>query len=78
MKMLYDKKLQNRVFNPGGTVSVSSPGRRNKLQTRDLGSYLVTQSVGTLNWTIRNCDNIHLTHVCELNIVKSYFERGIT
>ena len=37
MKMLYDRKLQNRVFNPGGKVSVSSPGQRNTSQARDLG-----------------------------------------
>ena len=24
MKMIYDKKLQNRVFNPGGKISVSN------------------------------------------------------
>ena len=42
-KMLYDRKLQNHVFNPGGKVLVSSPGHRNKLQARDLGSYLVIE-----------------------------------
>ena len=50
----------------------------NALQARDLGSYLVIKRVGTLYWTIKNCDSIHLTHVCEVNMVKPYFERGIT
>ena len=40
MKMLYDRKSQNRVFKPGDKVSVSSPGQMNKMQARDLGSYL--------------------------------------
>ena len=78
MKMLFEKELQNRVFNPGGKISVSSPGQLNKLQARDLGSSLVRQTVETLHWTIRNCDGRCLTHVCDVNMVKPYFERGIT
>ena len=78
MTMFYDRKSQNHVFNPGGKVSVSSPGQRNTLQARDLGSYLMTMRVGTLHWTIRNCDSRHLTHVCEVNMLKPYFESGIT
>ena len=78
MKMLYDRKLQNRVFNPGGKVSVSSPSQLNKLQARDLGSYLVTQRVVTLHWTIRNCDSRHLTNACEVSMVKSYLKKSIT
>ena len=78
MEVLYDKKLQNRVFNPGGKVSVSSPGQLNKLQARDLGSCLMTQTVETIHWTIRNCDSRCLTHVCDVNMVKPYFKRGIT
>ena len=34
MKMHFDKELQNRVFNPGGKILVSSPGQLNKLQAR--------------------------------------------
>ena len=64
VKMLYDKKLQNRVFNPGGKVSVSSPGQRNKLQARNLGSYLVIKRVGTLHWTFKDCDGRQLTKIC--------------
>ena len=44
MKMLYDRKSQNCVFNPGGNVSVSSPGQRNILQATDPGSYLERES----------------------------------
>ena len=78
MKMLYDRESQNHVFNPGGKVSVSSPGQMSKLQARDLGSYLVTRRVGTLYWTFKNCDGGHLIQVFEANMVKPYFERGIT
>ena len=78
MRMLYDRKLQNRVFNPGGKVSVSSPGQMNKLQTRNLVSYLVIKRVGTLHWTFKNCDGGQLTEICQFNMVKPYFERGIT
>ena len=53
MKMPYDRKLQNRVFNPGGKASVSSPGQMNKLQARDLGSYPVARRVETLQKTIK-------------------------
>ena len=48
MKMLYDRKLPSRVSNQGGKVSVSSPGQMNKLQVRNLGSYLVIKRVGTM------------------------------
>ena len=78
MKMLYDKKLQNRIFNPGGKASVSSPGQMNKLQARDLGSYPVARRVETLQKTIKNCDNRHSNQMWEITMVKPYFERGIT
>ena len=78
LKMLFDKKLQNRVFNPGGKISVSSPGQLNKLQARDLGSCVMTLSVGTLQRTIKNCDNRHSNQMWEITMVKPYFERGIT
>ena len=78
MKMLFDKKLQNRVFNPGGKISVSSPGQMNKLQARDLGSYPVARRVETLQKTIKNCDNRHSNQMWEITMVKPYFERGIT
>ena len=77
-KMLYDKKLQNRIFNPGGKASVSSPGQMNKLQARDLGSYPVARRVETLQKTIKNCDNRHSNQMWEITMVKPYFERGIT
>ena len=78
MKMLYDKKLQNHVFNPGGKISVSSPGQMNKLQAINQGSHLVMKRVGTLHWNIKNCDSRCLAPLCEMNMVKPYFERGIT
>ena len=78
MKMLFDKELQNYVFDPGGKISVSSPGQLNKLQARDLGSCPVTQRVETLHRTIKNYDNRHSNHLCEMTMVKPYFERGIT
>ena len=78
VKMLYDKKLQNRVFNPGGKVLVSSPGQMNKLPASNLGSYLVRKRVELLQWTFKNCDDGELTEMFQLNMVKLYFERGIT
>ena len=65
MKMLYDRKSQNCVFNPGGKVSVSSPSQKNKMQAIDLGLYLMIKRVGTLYWTFKNCDGRQLTKVCE-------------
>ena len=58
MKMFYDRKLQNHVFNPEGKASVSSPGQMNKLQARNLGSFPVAKRVETVTRTIKNCDNI--------------------
>ena len=78
IKMLYDRKPQNCVFNPGGKVSVSSPGQMNIPQARNLGSYLVIKRVGTLHWTFKDCDSGQLTEICQFNMVKPYFERGIT
>ena len=78
MKMLFDRKLQNRIFNPGGKISVSSPGQLNKLQARELGSYPVAKRVETLQKTIKNCDDRHSNQMWEITMVKPYFERGIT
>ena len=78
MKMLYDRKSQNHVFNPGGKVSVSSPSQMNKLQARNLDSYLVIKRVGTLHWTFKDCDGGQLTEICQFNMAKPYFKRGIT
>ena len=78
MKMLYDRKSQKRVFNPGGKVSVSSPGQMNKLQARNLWSYLVIKRVGTFHWTFKDCDGEQLTEICQFNMAKPYFKRGIT
>ena len=78
MKMLFDKELQNCVFDPGGKISVSSPGQLNKLQARDLGSYPVARRVETLQRTIKNCDDRQLKQMYEMTMVKPYFERGIT
>ena len=69
-KMKLYEKFQNRGFNPGGKVSVTSPGQRNKLQARDLGSYLVIKRVGTLHWAFKNCDGGRLTEVSEVNMTK--------
>ena len=74
MKMLYDRKFQNCVFNPGGNVSVSSPGQRNILQAKDPGSYLVIERVGTLHWIFNNYDGRHLNQACEVNMVTLYFK----
>ena len=73
-----DGKLQNRVFNPGGKPSVSSPGQMNKLQARNLGSYLVIKRVGALHWTFKDYDGGQLAEICQFNMVKPYFKRGIT
>ena len=78
MRMLYNRKLQNCVFNPSGKVSVSTPGQMDKIQARNLGSYLVINRMGTLYWTFKDCDGGQLTEICQFNMVKSYFERGIT
>ena len=78
MTMHFDKELQNHVFNLGGKRLRVSPGQLNKLQARDLGSCLVTQRVETLHRTIKNYDNRHSNHLCEITMVKPYFERGIT
>ena len=75
MKMLYDKKLQNRIFNPGGKASVSSPGQMNKLQARDLGSYPVARRVETLQKTIKNCDNRHSNQMWENNYGKAILQK---
>ena len=54
---------------------MSSPGQRNKSQTRNLGSYLVIKRVETLHWTFKDCYDGQLTEICQFNMVKPYFER---
>ena len=57
---------------------MSSPSQKNKMQARDLGSYLVTKKAKKLHWTCKYCDDRQLNEVCEEDILKLYFKRGIT
>ena len=57
---------------------MSSPGQMNKLLARNLGSYLVIKKVETLHWTFKDYDGGQLTEICQFNMAKPYFERGIT
>ena len=56
---------------------MSSPGQMKKLPARNLGSHLVVKRVETLHWTFKDCDGGQLTEICQFNMAKLYFERGI-
>ena len=56
---------------------MSSLGQMKKLPARNLGSYLVVKRVETLHWTFKDCDGGQLTEICQFNMAKLYFERGI-
>ena len=52
MKMLYDRKSQNRGFKPGDKVLVVLPVQGNMLQARYHGPYKVLKRVGDLDYVI--------------------------
>ena len=76
MKFLYDRKSQNRVFNPGDKVLVFLPIQGNTLQARYHGPYKVLKKVGTLDYVIETPDRRKSTQMCHVNMLKPYFERG--
>ena len=78
MKMLYDRKSQNRIFKPGDKVLVLLPVQGNTLQARYHGPYKVLKRVGDLDYIIETPDRRKSTQLCHVNMVKPYFERGIT
>ena len=49
----------------------------NKMQVRNLGSYVVIKRIGTLHWTFKDCDGGQLIEICQFSMVKPCFERGI-
>ena len=59
MKMLYDRKPQNRVFRPGDKVLVLLPVQGNMLQR-----------VGDLDYVIETPDRRKSTQLCLVNMVK--------
>ena len=76
MKMLYDRKSQNRIFKPGDKVLVLLPVQGNTSQARYLGPYKVLKR-GDLDYVIETADRRKSTQLCHVNMVKPYFERGV-
>ena len=62
MKMLSDRKSQNRVFKPGDKVLVLLPLLGNTLQARYPGPYQVLKRVGDLDYVIETPDRRKSTH----------------
>ena len=56
IKMLHDRKSQNRVFKPGDKVLVLLPVQGNTLQARYHGPYKVLKRVGDLDYVIETPD----------------------
>ena len=77
MKMLYDRKSQNRIFKPGDKVLVLLPVQRNMLQARYHGPYKVLKRVGDLDYVIETTGRRKSTQLCHVNMAKPYFERGL-
>ena len=77
MKILYDRKSQNRVFKPGDKVLVLLSVQGNTLQARYHGPYKVLKRIGDLDYIIETPDRRKSTQLCHVNMVKPYFERGV-
>ena len=75
MKMLYNRKSQNRIFKPGDKVLLLLPVQGSTLQARYHGQYKVLKRVIDLD--IETPDRRKSTQLCHVNMVKPYFERGV-
>ena len=76
MKTWYDKKAQQRTFKVGEKVLVFLPLPRQPLQARFSGPYIVTKRVGNVNYIIHTPDRRRTQRLCQINMLKKYYERN--
>ena len=65
------------IFKPGDKVLVLLPVQGNTLQARYHGPYKVLKRIGDLDYIIETPDRRKSTQLCQVNMVKPYFERGV-
>ena len=75
MKDRYDKYTQSRSFQPGNQFIALLPVPDKPLQARYFGPYIVTVKLSDLNYIVSTPDRRKKTHLCHINMLKSYVNR---
>ena len=75
MKDRYDKYTQSRSFQPGNQILALLPVPDKPLQARYFGPYIVTVKLSDLNYIVSTPDRRKKTHLCHINMLKSYANR---
>lgn len=75
MKLRYDRKSSNRVFEPGQKVLVFLPVSTSPLQARFFGPYTIDKKISDVNYVLITPDRRKGKQLCHINMLKPYFER---
>ena len=75
MKVWYDRKARERVFNVGDKVLVLFPIAGNPLQARYHGPYTIERCVNDVNYVVSTPDRRKQRQLCHVNMLKGYHTR---
>ncbi|KAI7799880.1 hypothetical protein IRJ41_013806 [Triplophysa rosa] len=76
MKKLFDRKSEQRVFNPGDQVLALLPLVSSPFCAKFGGPYTVVRALSELNYEIVTPDRKKRTQICHVNLLKPFFSRG--
>lgn len=76
MKERFDKKTVDQQFQPGDSVLMLQPTPGAALTARFSGPYVVDRKVSETDYVIRTPERRRKTHVCHVNMLKSYRSRS--
>ena len=72
MKVWYDRKAKDRVYEPGDQVLVLLPSLQNPLMARYTGPFKVRKRVGEVTYVIETPEGRRKTKLCHANMLKRY------
>lgn len=75
MKLKYDSKTRNRLFNVGDKVLVLLPVPGNPLKAEFSGPWKILKKMNDVNYLIETPDRRRKTRICHINMIKSFIDR---
>ena len=76
MKRLFDRKVKERIFEPGSKVLVLLPLQGDALKARYAGPYVVEKRMSDVNYIISTPDRRKRRRLCHVNMLKEYVEKS--
>ncbi|XP_068213909.1 uncharacterized protein [Palaemon carinicauda] len=77
MKLKYDVKTRDRLFNVGDKVLVLLPMSGNSLKAEFVGPWKVLKKINNVNYLIETPDRRRKTHICHVNTIKTFTDRSV-